>query len=380
MGRKDRTCNSMTNRIMSLFFFLARFILAAAILVGFFLTVTHFFAPWYLTWGTTTHEQSMKLPGDDLWPHASHIETIAITINATRENVWLWVRQIGQDKGGFYSYELYENMIGSHMHNADHILSNVKDPKEGDKVWMAPPTEFNGMAYAEVARVEPNHSLVLYTHMGGTPTPSAVWQFVLFDNSADSSTTSVERSSSSSPSTRVIVRLLSNVPNEENVFESALWRHIFLPVHFMMERRMLYGIKDRAEGNIVPWFLELLEPAAYVAIFIAYFVSSIASVCYSNVYFWLRSLFFVFFSGVCLMHTVMIRTSLGFTMLLAVFCWMGVIRTLRASCMRRSRDAKDSEVEETEVSQPVLTADSALNQFEHATEQKLHMRSHHHDD
>lgn len=59
----------------------------------------------YLRWGATDEEVTMTLPGDDLVDHANLVATRAITVCATTNDVWPWVAQLGQGRGGFYSYD-----------------------------------------------------------------------------------------------------------------------------------------------------------------------------------------------------------------------------------------------------------------------------------
>ena len=68
--------------------------------------------PWYLRWGATAQELRNVLPGDEIFPNAAQPNTRAITIHAPITDVWPWVAQIGQDRGGFYSYSWLERMVG----------------------------------------------------------------------------------------------------------------------------------------------------------------------------------------------------------------------------------------------------------------------------
>ena len=63
-----------------------------------------FIRPWYLTWGATGDEISRTWPGDELAPRPVSLATRALTINAPVTDVWPWIVQIGQDRGGCYSY------------------------------------------------------------------------------------------------------------------------------------------------------------------------------------------------------------------------------------------------------------------------------------
>ena len=81
-----------------------------------------FVRPWHLKWGATEEEQKMSLPGDELVEHPKLNSTHAITINAATKDVWPWVVQMGQRRGGFYSYTFLENLVGCQMRNANEIV------------------------------------------------------------------------------------------------------------------------------------------------------------------------------------------------------------------------------------------------------------------
>jgi len=68
--------------------------------------------PWFRRWGATDAEVSMALPGDEIVPAATSRETRAITIASPARYVWPWLAQIGQDRAGFYSYQVLENLVG----------------------------------------------------------------------------------------------------------------------------------------------------------------------------------------------------------------------------------------------------------------------------
>lgn len=89
----------------------------AIILLAFFL----FVRPWYLQWGATDDEARRPLPGDEIVRNAAGQETRAITIEASADRVWPWLAQIGQDRGGFYSYDLLENLVGCEMPTEDYL-------------------------------------------------------------------------------------------------------------------------------------------------------------------------------------------------------------------------------------------------------------------
>ncbi len=83
--------------------------------------------PWHLRWGATDEELTETLPGDDVKPGAGIQVTHAVTINAPAEEVWKWLVQIGQERGGFYSYDWVENIFGLQIRNTDYGAQDAFD-------------------------------------------------------------------------------------------------------------------------------------------------------------------------------------------------------------------------------------------------------------
>src|SRR6202795_262427 len=131
-----------------------------------------------LRWGATDEEIAAAQPGDDLIRDANVTATRAITIRCSPDVVWPWVAQLGQGRGGFYSYDFLENLVGCHIHSADRIGPEWQDVEVGDEVRFAPE---GGLA---VASLEQGRSLVL---RGGVPIGNiappydSTWSFVLRD-------------------------------------------------------------------------------------------------------------------------------------------------------------------------------------------------------
>jgi hypothetical protein len=179
--------------------------------------------PWHLRWGATEEEATEVLPGDELVPHPKAIATHAITINAPVMYVWSWLVQMGQDKGGFYSYTWLENMVGCQMHNAARIVPEFQRLHEGDMVRLhpkAPPLP--------VKICEPFKAIV----MGSNTQNPGTWGFYLKE--IDENTT------------RLIVRGRGSW-REPSLLNWLSHYAVFEPAHFIMERKMLLGIKERAE-------------------------------------------------------------------------------------------------------------------------------------
>jgi hypothetical protein len=199
----------------------------AAVLAGCLLAARR----WQLRWGTTSQEADGPLPGDDLIADPDLTATRAITIGVPAGQVWPWIAQLGQGRGGFYSYDFLENLAGCHIHSADRIVPEWQELGAGDQVRLAPQVALT------VAVLERGRSLVLRggVPMGNTPPPyDFTWAFVVRDQSPQT--------------TRLLVR-------ERYAYTRPWARLLVEPVEaisFVMSQKMLRGIKDRAERSEHP--------------------------------------------------------------------------------------------------------------------------------
>src|SRR5512132_2606280 len=182
--------------------------------------------PWQLRWGATDEERDATLPGDDLIPTPDLTATRAITVHAPADQVWPWIAQLGQGRGGFYSYDVLENLVGCDIHSADRIVPQWQEVKVGDQVKLHPEVGLG------VAVVEPGRALVLRggVPMGAVPPPyDFTWAFVLRERPEGT--------------TRLLVR--------ERYAYTKRWAGFLVEpvaaVAFVMSQRMLRGIRDRAE-------------------------------------------------------------------------------------------------------------------------------------
>lgn len=179
------------------------------------------------TWGTRGDEAAAPLAGDDVVPSPDVVATRAITIDASPDRVWPWLAQMGQGRGGFYSWTALENLFGCEIRDAESIVPAWQHLSPGDAVRLHPDVAL------EVADVDQDQHVVL---QGGvpiratSPPPYAFsWAFVL-RRQADGGT-------------RLIVR--------ERYAYTQWWSALVVqpvqPIAWLMTAKMLRGIRDRAE-------------------------------------------------------------------------------------------------------------------------------------
>jgi hypothetical protein len=193
--------------------------------------------PRALRWGATWRERSRVWAGDEFMPEPSTQSTRVITIHSPADRVWPWVAQIGQDRGGFYSYTSLENLVGAEMKNAAEIHPEWQHRNVGDKVWLGAPSKFDGKAYMIVARWVPGRSMVLVAPPD--------WERIGSGKFADQTVWSFLVEPLSPKSCRLIARSLSG-PGQTTAGKLANYT-FWEPAHFIMERGMMLGIKNRAE-------------------------------------------------------------------------------------------------------------------------------------
>lgn len=173
-----------------------------------------------LAYGATAAEASATLPGDDLLAAPDVVTTRAIGIAAPPSAIWPWLVQMGSGRGGVYTYDWIENLFGLEMRSADVIRPELQGLAEGDVL----PLGSRDMALRVEALVPERH-LVLRSEDGAW-----VWAFVLVPDGAG--TRLLSRNRISAPGGRV---------------GKALYGLVMEPGSLVMERRMLLGIRERAE-------------------------------------------------------------------------------------------------------------------------------------
>jgi len=117
--------------------------------------------PWHLNWSVTEDEAYRPLPYDHLVPRPVAQITHAITINAPADEVWKWLVQLGQGRGGMYSYDWLENLADLDMHSTEEIMPELQDLEVGDLVRLAP-ERMGAETGLRVAAMEVGRALVLH--------------------------------------------------------------------------------------------------------------------------------------------------------------------------------------------------------------------------
>ena len=181
---------------------------------------------WCLSWGATESEAACDLPGDGLLPDAGIVSTRAVHVNAPPSAIWPWLVQMGPGRGGAYTYDWIENLMGLGMHSADRILPEYQMLAVGDAQRLGA----RGPVL-RVAELEPERTLVFRSDDGNW-----VWAFSLVPDSTG---------------TRLISRNRIATGDASRLAQ-ALNTYAMEPGSLIMERKMLLGIKDRAERLATP--------------------------------------------------------------------------------------------------------------------------------
>jgi hypothetical protein len=209
-------------------------------LIGIHMLLLPFLHGYRIRWGATEEEAAADLPGDDLVCNQKLRMNWGITINAPIEVVWSWVVQMGQGRGGFYSYQFLENIAGCQIFNADRILPEHQQIPLEAGVSLAPDMTM------KVALHEKGHYFFLHSCINMNtmedfdPKDDSIpekfmntgWGFYLQKIGENQ--------------TRFLSRWLTDY---DPALINKIAVNLFLePIGFVMGRKMLIGTKQRAEG------------------------------------------------------------------------------------------------------------------------------------
>jgi hypothetical protein len=217
--------------------------IAGACFIGFTVLFSPFLRSWYSRWGATQDETRRYIPGNELVPHPQLESTRAITIHSPPEKVWPWLVQIGYKRAGWYSYDILEAMVGAAGFvdgcSAVRIIPELQNLKINDQIFMHP-----RIPALTVYALDPGHSIIYLTRID-----SRTGRFFVLDKSPSRFVNSLwtfhlEKLNNSD--TRLIIR--SRFDYEKSFLNWVIWRIFTDPISFVMERKMFFGIKKRAEA------------------------------------------------------------------------------------------------------------------------------------
>jgi hypothetical protein len=180
----------------------------------------HYVREWVLTWGATAGEVERRLPGDKLLDPADIVATRAIGIDAPPSAIWPWLVQMGPGRAGAYTYDWIENLFGLNMHSADRIVPEWQQLEVGDVL-----RSKEGQSGMRVEFLEPERVLSNRSEAGDW-----VWTFALEPKNG---------------ATRLISR--NRIAMKGAAAGQRLGMLVVEPGSLVMERKMLLGIKQRAE-------------------------------------------------------------------------------------------------------------------------------------
>jgi hypothetical protein len=205
------------------------------LILGLYLMVAFLVRPFLASWGASAEDMRAPLAGDDMLSTVAAQVTLAIDIDAAPEAVWPWLMQMGVDRAGFYTYTWVENALGLDVRNSDGIHPEWQGLHVGDIVAFTTAESYPsvGRTGPWAARLVPNEVLVMC--MGPIGECPGTWQLVLQRTAAGKTRLLMRgRSGGDMPIFRRVPDLLMDTG------------------YLMMERKMLLGIKARAEGAHYP--------------------------------------------------------------------------------------------------------------------------------
>jgi len=179
--------------------------------------------PMHQRWGASDAEVAARMPGDDLVRDPMEVTTRAVTVDAGPEHIWPWLLQMGYRRGGLYSYDWIDRLIGAlDRDSAAEVLPQFQELKKGDVVPYAAGTEMT------VEELVPQRALVL-AYRGEGAEVSQCFGLSPIDGSH----------------TRLVLRVRARLGRTAASFANAA---VIEPAEFFMVRRQLLGIQERAEA------------------------------------------------------------------------------------------------------------------------------------
>jgi hypothetical protein len=179
--------------------------------------------PWHMRWGATDAEVARPMAGDDLVSNPVHVTTRAVTIRAERTDVWPWLVQMGYGRGGMYSYDFVDRVMGIlDRESTWQIMPEHQQLKVGDVIPMG-----SGPSWP-VAALEPYRSMVLHIQEPGV---HVTWSYSL--------------KGLGWRLTRLVLRVRTWLEIKPQIVPLLV---VMDPGEFLMVRKHLLGVKARAEA------------------------------------------------------------------------------------------------------------------------------------
>jgi len=199
--------------------------------------------PWVPTWGSTAAERARCMPGDAIAEPPLVDWTHGITVRAAPEAVWPWIAQLGDVRGGFYSYTFIENFIAREQmyRNADRIIPELQNPAPGTGMIMD---------FLQMREIVPARHLLAALEL---PEMRMSWVWALYPREPGH--------------TRLVVRMRGHPDLKAPALLMGVAAFFVNYGGFVMERKMMQGIKDRAEGRSEPPWVQGAEIALWLLVF-----------------------------------------------------------------------------------------------------------------
>ncbi|MEZ4622474.1 MAG: hypothetical protein R2867_44200 [Caldilineaceae bacterium] len=291
----------------------AGLVMLALLLVGLFALTL----PAIHRWGATDAEVARSLPGDELLTHPLVHWTHATTINAPPAAVWPWIAQLGDTRGGYYSYTFIENQVGALTGaadynvvyvNADRIHPEWQNPQPGDSLIQS---------VLQVHAVEPGAYL-----LANSLDPSVMnWVWLWHIEPV-----------AQGQQTRLVVRMAIETGAE---MANPVAGFVMDIGGFVMEQNMLQGIKLRAEGGAEPNWTEPVEIALWFAALLAGVVAALFFVLRPA---WLVPLLVAVAALIALFILTFVQPALWFRLAIDLALWVGVVKAWRVSRQEHLRE------------------------------------------
>lgn len=188
-------------------------------------------------WGIDDATAARDYPGDDLVSKPRWEWTHGVEIDAPPARVWPWIAQIGADRAGFYSYQWLENVAGCDLRNAETVHPEWA-LEEGDSLVLHPQ-----MPALPIVAIEPGRYFVAHAtphkpakgaaaRAVSEPWVTVSWLFLVEPIAGGRS--------------RFISRFRSAC-SDDVATRLAYGPYVTESIGFVMDRRMLLGVKQRAE-------------------------------------------------------------------------------------------------------------------------------------